>query len=44
VTDHIVEIVEFCKKPTRGVVIFDKDPEKLLEKCLEALSSLEATP
>ena len=43
-TDHIVEIVEFCKKPTRGVVIFDKDPEKLLEKCLEALSSLEATP
>jgi uncharacterized protein (TIGR00725 family) len=44
VTDHIAEIIEFCKKPTRGVVIFDKDPEKLLEKCLEALSSLEATP
>ena len=44
VTDHIAEIIEFCKKPTRGAVIFDQDPEKLLEKCLDALSSSEATP
>ena len=44
VTDHIAEIMEFCKKPTRGVVIFDTEAESLLEKCLEALSSLEALP
>ena len=38
VADHVGEIIEFCKKPTRGLVIFDGDPEKLVEKCLEALS------
>ena len=38
VADHIKEIVEFCKKPTRGLVIFNKDPEKLVEMCLAALS------
>ena len=38
VADHIKEIVEFCKKPTRGLVIFNKDPEKLVEMCLEALA------
>ena len=37
VADHIKEIVEFCKKPTRGLVIFNKDPEKLVEMCLAAL-------
>lgn len=43
VTEHIAEIIEFCKKPTLGAVIFDTEPERLLEKCLKALSSLEAT-
>ena len=38
VADHIKEIVEFCKKPTRGLVIFNKDPEKLVEMCLAALA------
>jgi len=38
IADHIKEIVEFCKKPTRGLVIFNKDPEKLVEMCLEALA------
>ena len=38
VADHIKEIIEFCKKPTRGHVLFNKDPEKLVEMCLEALS------
>jgi len=37
VADHIKEIIEFCKKPTQGRVIFNKDPEKLVEMCLEAL-------
>jgi uncharacterized protein (TIGR00725 family) len=38
IADHIKEIVEFCKKPTRGLIIFNKDPEKLVEMCLEALA------
>src|SRR5215467_10766088 len=38
IADHIKEIIEFCKKPTRGLVIFNKDPEKLVEMCLEALA------
>ena len=38
VAEHIREIVEFCKKSTRGAVFFDNDPEKLIGKCLEALS------
>jgi uncharacterized protein (TIGR00725 family) len=38
VADHIREIIEFCNKPTRGRVIFDRDPERLVEMCLAALS------
>jgi uncharacterized protein (TIGR00725 family) len=38
VADHVKEIIQFCKKPTRGLVVFNKDPEKLVEMCLEALS------
>jgi uncharacterized protein (TIGR00725 family) len=38
VADHMKEILQFCKKPTRGRVVFDKDPEKLVKTCLEALS------
>ena len=37
VADHVREIIQFCNKPTRGRVVFDKDPEKLVESCLEAL-------
>jgi uncharacterized protein (TIGR00725 family) len=39
VADHVREIIDFCRKPTRGVVIFDKDPARLIERCLEALGS-----
>ena len=38
VADHIKEIIGFCKKPTQGRVIFNKDPEKLVEMCLAALA------
>ena len=38
VADHVREIIRFCQKPTRGHVVFDKDPEKLVDRCLEALS------
>jgi uncharacterized protein (TIGR00725 family) len=35
IADHLREIIHFCKKPTRGVVVFDTDPEMLIQKCLE---------
>jgi len=38
IADHIREIIDFCKKPTRGAVIFNKVPEQLIQKCLEALN------
>ena len=38
VANHTQEIIDFCKKPTRGIVLFDKDPEKLVQRCLAALS------
>jgi uncharacterized protein (TIGR00725 family) len=38
IADHVREIIQFCKKPTRGMVVFDRDPEKLVKTCLEALS------
>jgi hypothetical protein len=37
VADHTQEIIDFCKKPTRGIVLFDKDPEELVRRCLAAL-------
>jgi uncharacterized protein (TIGR00725 family) len=38
VADHIREIIKFCKKPTQGRVIFDKDPDTLVQSCLKASS------
>jgi uncharacterized protein (TIGR00725 family) len=35
VADHIREIIDFCKKPTRGTVLFDAEPERLVENCLK---------
>ncbi len=37
IADHVREIIQFCRKPTRGQVLFDKDPEKLVQKCLAAM-------
>ncbi|MGH7926908.1 MAG: hypothetical protein ACREQV_03850, partial [Candidatus Binatia bacterium] len=39
VADHIREIIDFCMKPTSGVVLFEKDPAKLVEACLRARSN-----
>ena len=39
VADHIKEIISICKKPTRGMVLFDSDPEHLVNECLRGLSS-----
>jgi uncharacterized protein (TIGR00725 family) len=37
IADHIREVIQFCNKPTRGVVVFEKDPQKLLSLCLHHL-------
>ena len=37
VAEHIREIIEFCKKPTQGAVMFDDNPEKLIQRCLSAM-------
>jgi hypothetical protein len=39
VADHIGEIIQFCKKTTGSVVVFDNDPERLVEACLQKLAS-----
>jgi uncharacterized protein (TIGR00725 family) len=38
IADHIREIIDLCKKPTRGLLVFDADPKRLIQRCLEALS------
>ncbi len=36
--DHIKEVIDFCNKPSRATVLFDTDPEKLIEDCLHCLN------
>jgi uncharacterized protein (TIGR00725 family) len=36
IADHVREIIEFCKKPTTGSVCFDKNPARLVARCLQA--------
>jgi uncharacterized protein (TIGR00725 family) len=38
IADHIREVIQFCNKPTRGVVVFEKDPQKLVGLCLQKLT------
>jgi uncharacterized protein (TIGR00725 family) len=42
IADHMREIIDFCRKPTRGVVVFDRDPAKLTRQCFDALNSRTA--
>jgi len=37
IADHVREIIDFCKKPTRGAVLFDEEPSGLLQRCVAAL-------
>jgi uncharacterized protein (TIGR00725 family) len=37
IADHIREVIRFCNRPTRGIVVFDQDPEKLVGLCLHHL-------
>ena len=39
VADHLNEIIEFCKKPSAGVVFLDRDPVKLVTRCVDAFAS-----
>ena len=39
VSDHVREIIEFCKKPIQGSVLYDRDPAKLVERSVQALYS-----
>lgn len=39
VADHLRQIIEFCKKPTAGAVIFDREPASLVRCCLEAFQA-----
>jgi uncharacterized protein (TIGR00725 family) len=34
VADHINKVVEYCRKPTAAVVLYDGEPEMLVQKCL----------
>jgi hypothetical protein len=38
IADHIRDVIDFCKKPCPGVVLFESDPEKLVQRCLMALN------
>lgn len=40
VADHIREVIDFCKKPTAGLVLFARDPETLVKQSLGAFTRL----
>jgi len=37
VADQLAKVIEYCRKATQGVLLFDGDPERLVKKCLAAL-------
>jgi uncharacterized protein (TIGR00725 family) len=37
IAEHIREVIQFCNRPTRGVVVFEKNPQKLVGLCLHHL-------
>jgi uncharacterized protein (TIGR00725 family) len=37
IADHIRDVIQFCSKATQGVVVFEKDPQKLVDLCLHHL-------
>jgi uncharacterized protein (TIGR00725 family) len=43
IADHVRDVIEFCKKPPPGPVIFENDPETLVGRCFEAWTAREAT-
>jgi uncharacterized protein (TIGR00725 family) len=41
IADHVRQVIEFCKKDCPGVVLFDSEPAKLLQRCFEAWDERE---
>ena len=39
IADHIREVIDFCNRRTPATLLFDKDPEKLIDNCLRSLKS-----
>ena len=39
IADHLMEIIDACKKPTAGKVLFDRDPVKLVERCVAVFAA-----
>ncbi len=37
IADHLREIIGFCAKPTRGMVLYNNDPDSLVAACFNAL-------
>ena len=35
---HLREVIDYCQKPTTGVVYFDNDPQALVARCVSALA------
>ena len=44
IADHIQEVLAFCKKPARATLVFDKQPEALIDRCLQVLESRRGCP
>lgn len=36
VADHMAKIIDYCRKETQGMVLFDGDPQRLVKQCLAA--------
>lgn len=36
VADHMARIIDYCRKETQGMVLFDGEPERLVTQCLAA--------
>ena len=42
VADHMAKIIDYCRKETQGMVLFDGDPERLVTQCLAAFERRSA--
>src|SRR5262249_45161313 len=42
IAEHIREVLNFCHKKTAPTLLFDKNPDTLIERCLEAVKSHHA--
>jgi uncharacterized protein (TIGR00725 family) len=38
IADRMRDVIDFCNKACTGVVVFEREPEALLQRCLDALN------